>query len=348
MQSRPQSRIFGQLPDGREVHAWTLQNSSGMKLEVLTYGGIVSRLEVPGRDGLFRDVVLGFDNLETYLKNPPYAGATVGRIAGRVPDGKIRVDGKEHHLFQNDGTNHLHGGVTGIDKRIWSAGAIEGQDGTAKVNMTYTSPSGEEGYPGEVIISAMYTLTEDNAFLFETQVEASEPTPVSLTHHGYFNLNGEGNGSIEDHELAILSDEVAEASEDMTLLGEKTPVAGSACDLNKSKRVKDIIAGIWKEHGDLYWLGETEELRPVARLRDPASRNLMEVSTTQSCLQFYTGKDFDKSLVGKSGQAYGRCAGLCLETEGYPAATTQEGFGDIIVRPGDPQHHITKFAFCHD
>ncbi|MEX0330968.1 MAG: aldose epimerase family protein [Puniceicoccaceae bacterium] len=342
------SRPYGDMPDGRDVTAWTLRNAAGMELEVLTYGGIVSRLIVPDGGGERRDVVLGFNDLAAYLNNKPFAGATVGRIAGRVPDGIIEVEGKPYHLLQNDGTNHLHGGAIGFDKRLWSAEGVERADGAPSVRLSYTSPAGEEGYPGEVLVAVTYTVTQDNAFLYETEVTASEPTPVSLTHHAYFNLAGEGSGSIEDHELVILSDSVAAADEEMTLLGGKEPVAGKPCDLSTRKRVGDIIPGIWQEHGDLYWLGEAEELRPVARLFHPPTGQVMEVSTTETCLQFYTGKDFDGSLTGKSERAYTRCAGLCLETEGYPAATTQAGFGDIIVRPGNPQRRITKFAFCHE
>lgn len=342
------SRPFGQIPDGRAVAAWTLIGASGLELEVLTYGGIVSRLLVPDGRGERRDVVLGFSDLAAYLENKPFAGATVGRIAGRVPDGVIEVEGKTYHLLQNEGTNHLHGGAYGLDKRLWAAEPIKRPDGAPSLRLSYTSPDGEEGYPGEVRIEVTYTVTPDNAFLYETEVTASEPTPVSLTHHAYFNLAGEGNGSIEDHELIILSDAVAVADEGMTLLGGKEAVAGKPCDLNTRKRVGDIIPGIWQEHGDLYWLGESAAERPVARLWHRPTGQVMEVSTTQTCLQFYTGKDFDGSLKGKSGRPYTRCAGLCLETEGYPATTTQPDFGDIIVRPGTPQRHLTKFAFCSE
>lgn len=346
--SRVTSRPFGELPDGRKVEAWTLKSASGMKLEVLTYGGIVSRLVVMDCRGQRRDVVLGFGTLDAYLNQSAFIGATAGRIAGRIPNGIIEIEGCRSILPLNDGRNHLHGGTNGLDKRLWSAKAIERPDGADCIQLQYTSPAGEEGYPGEIEVSLFYTVTTDNAFLYESEVTVNEPTPVSLTHHGFFNLAGEGNGSIEDHELIILSDTVAAVAEDMTLLGKKEAVNGKPCDLNTRKWLRELIPWIWKEHGDLYWLGETGQQRPVARLYHHKTGQVMEVATTQSCLQFYTGKDFDGSLTGKSGSPYERCAGLCLETQGYPAATTQRGFGDILVRPGFPQLHSTKFTFCSE
>ncbi|WOO41770.1 aldose epimerase family protein [Rubellicoccus peritrichatus] len=342
-------RIFGQLPDGRAVEAWTLIGTGGLELEVMTYGGIVTRLLVPDQSGHLRDVVLGFDRFEQYLDEHPYFGAIVGRVAGRIPNAHFCIDGQDYELLQNDGTNHLHGGAVGLDKRLWTAQAVEPSDGSVSLELTYRSPDGEEGYPGNVDFTVTYTVTPENTVVFKTKAVTDQPTPVSLTNHSYFNLAGEGMGSIDDHQLQIFSDTTIEVDENLTPLGLRKTVSGSASDLNRPRRVADIIPELWMHHGDVYWVrrgeGQADALVPVARLSHPEGGIVMEVNTTLSCVQLYTGYYIQGKIKGKSGHLYEACSGLCLECEGYPDAVNKSGLGDIIVRPGQPQEHTTVYSF---
>lgn len=343
------SRPLGKLPDGRVVDAWTLIGAGGLELEVITYGGIIKRLLAPDRDGQLEDVVLGFDDLESYFSNDPYLGAVVGRVAGRIPDGRFCVDGQEHKVVQNDGTNHIHGGIVGLDKRLWAAEPVERSDGAPSLRLTYRSPDGEEGYPGNVDFTVTYTVTPDNAVVYETHAESDAATPVSLTQHSYFNLAGEGSGDIKDHEVQIHCDTKIAVDENLTPLGVRESVSGSAADLYQSRRVGDIIPDLWLQHGDCYRVehgeGEADALISVARLAHPGTGRVIDVSTTLSCLQFYTGKHLPENIKGKSGHTYGPFSGLCLECEGYPDGVSKPEFGDILVRPGHPQHHVTIYAF---
>lgn len=342
------SRDFGTLSDGRVVEAWTLRGSAGLELEVLTYGGIVSRLLVPDRDQNLADVVLGFGKLEGYVGEHPYFGTTAGRVAGRISGGRITLDGTTYKLPINDPPNHLHGGPESIDKQLWQAEVITRADGSPSLRLKYHSPDGENGYPGDVDLAVTYTVTAANEFVFETEVSSNRATPVSLTHHSYFNLGGEGEGNILDHHLRIDSDTIFQSDEKMTLLDEPQSVDGQAADFREMKRVGDAIHNVWQKHGDLYWFGETDQCRAVAQLRDFASGRVLDVSTTNSCLQMYGAVALDGSLTGKSGRFYSTFGGLCLECQGYPNAigpTTAKGFGDIVVHPGSPSRNTTIYAF---
>ena len=342
------SRVFGTLPDGRVVEAWTLRGSGGLELEVLSYGGIVSRLLVPDRDQNLADVVLGFGELEGYLGEHPYFGTTVGRVAGRVSGGRFVLDGTTYTLPINDPPNHLHGGPGSFDKQLWQAEVITRADGSPSLRLKYHSPDGEGGYPGDVDLAVTYTVTAANEFVFETEVSSSRATPVSLTHHSYFNLGGEGEGNILDHHLRIDSDTIFKTDEKMTLLGEQQSVDGLAADFRETKRVGDAIDRVWQKHGDLYWLGETDQCRAVAQLRDSGGGRVLDVSTSNSCLQMYSAVALDGSLRGKSDKCYPTFGGLCLECQGHPNAigpATAKGFGDIVVHPGSPSRNTTIYAF---
>lgn len=338
---------FGKLPTGETVALITLRNAQGASLRAITYGGIVTSLRVPDRWGILSDVVLGFDALEPYLCGHPYFGAIAGRVAGRIPGGRFTLDGATHELALNDGPNHLHGGLRGLDKRIWHAEPVARGDGAPSARLTYHSPHNEEAYPGNVHIAVTYTLTDENEFIIDTETTSDRPTPINLTHHSYFNLAGEGGGDIADHELQIQADLAIEVDEWMTPLGHAHPVAGQANDFNRPRRLGDAIPGLFKQHGDLYLLRGQRggPLAPAARLGDPASGRMLTVSTDESCLQLYTGASLDGSLIGKSAKPYKRHAGVCLECEGYPGAVGNPEFGDILVRPGRPQRHRTVYAF---
>ena len=332
------------------MEAWTLNGPSGLMLEAITYGGIVTRLLAPDRDGRLADVVLGFNNLDSYLAGHPYFGAIVGRVAGRITGASFSLEGKTYPLSRNDPPNHLHGGIKGFDKKIWTATPMETPRGSS-LRLAYRSPDGEEGYPGTVNITVTYTVTSDNIFLIETEAVTDRPTPFALTHHSYFNLDGEAAGSIADHELQVYANESVVNDEHMTLLGRLESVSGQDNDFRRLRRLGAAIPLLFQNHGDLYLIRkETTDdsaiaLAPAARLVHPGSGRVLEVSTTETYLQLYTGAALDGSLIGKSGTPYARYAGVCLECHGYPDGANVASLGDIILRPGVLQRQTTAYAF---
>lgn len=345
------SRVFGQLPTGEKVLAWTLTNAGGAQLEVIEYGGIVTRLLVPDRAGRLADVVLGFDSLAPYLGPHPYFGAIAGRVAGRISGGKFTLDGKTYELVRNDGPNHLHGGRVGFDKRVWHGTPAPRPDGAASVRLTLVSADGEEGYPGRLEAAVTFTLTDRNEFLFETELRSDRVTPASLTHHGYFNLGGDGSGPVTDHTLQIFADSYVPADEFMGLSGHREPVAGQAGDFRAPRRIGDALPGLFKQHGDLYHVRRQAgggTLVPAARVRDPASGRVMEVFTTEDYVQFYSAAVLDGTLRGKGGMPYGRYQGFCLECEGYPDGANVPALGDILVHPCQLRRGLTSYVFSAD
>jgi aldose 1-epimerase len=337
------------LPDGTEATTWQLRNAAGMSARILNYGAILTHLFVPDRQGVFEDVVLGFDTLDPYLKNSPYFGAMVGRVAGRTPGGVIRMDGKDYQLSINEGANHLHGGFEGLDRRAWRGEVIPADDGSVGLRLVCESAAGEEGYPGHLRVTVTYTLTASNELVVETEAESDEATPVSLAHHSYFNLGGEASGPVEDHTIRILAEEYVACGDDMTPLGWREAVLGQAADLRTARRFGDVVPHLFRQHGALYLLpaGDTAEPEPqlAAEVVHPGSGRILKVLTTEECVQFYTGSYLDGSFVGKSGKAYDRFSGLCLECQGYPGATTAPGFRDILARPGASRKSTTVYAF---
>jgi aldose 1-epimerase len=340
---------FGKLPCGRSVEAYRLTNASGMELIAITYGGIVTTLSAPDRHGRMADVVLGFNELEPYLARHPYFGAITGRVAGRIPDGRFKLDGTTCQLAINDGTHHLHGGWIGLDQRVWDASPVDRPDGADSLRLRYLSPDGEEGYPGNVDITVTYTLTDANEFIIDTEATSDRPAPLSLTHHSYFNLPGEGCGPIEDHQLQVHSDLMIPVDSTLAPLGRTQPVTGEADDFNSNRRFGDALPGLFQQHGGLYLIRRSpdESLAHAAELSDPASGRVLTVTTTEACLQLYSALALDGTLIGKSGNSYPRFAGLCLECEGYSDGVNVPDFGDIIVRPGMPQKNRTIYAFAN-
>jgi aldose 1-epimerase len=345
------SRLFGTAPDGGRVDAWTLRGARGLSLEIITYGAAVTRLLAPDREGRFADVVLGFDNLADYSSHSAYFGSVVGRVAGRVSNARFPLDGEVYELAPNDPPNHLHGGSKGFDKRIWSAAPVENPDGEPSLRLTYLSPHMEEGYPGTVEVTVTYTVTNDNSVLVRTRGVTDRPTPFSLTLHHYFNLAGEGSGSIKDHQLLIKADKFIPTDESMTLLGKPTAVTGRQNDFRRPRVLGQVIPFLFRNHGDLYVIRsidagyKTAACLPAARLVHPASGRVLEVFTTSTHLQLYTSTGLDGSLTGKSGTAYSQYSGVCLECEGYPDGASQPQLGDIILRPGHPGLEMTRYAF---
>lgn len=346
MPSPISSRHYGTMPTGQTVEAWTLTGRGGFVLEVITLGGVVTRMLVPDRDGLSADVVLGFDELESYVAGHPYFGAITGRVAGRIAGAAFALHDRIYKLANNDGPNHLHGGACGLDKRIWSATPVMRPDEAPSLRLSYYSPDAEEGYPGNIDIAVTYTVTHDNTFLIETEAISDQMTPLNLTHHSYFNLGGENLGSVADHRLTIFADEFVPAGEHMSLQCRREPV-GLDNDFRCPRRLGDTIPLLFQQHGDLYVVrgGQAGEMKLAAQCEDPASGRALTVSTTNSHLQFYTGRFLDGSHIGKSGVAYGPFAGLCLECHGYPDAADVRLRDEILLQPGQAQRHTTAYAF---
>ena len=344
-------RTFGQLPGGVPIEAWTLSGAGALVAEIITYGATVTRLLASDRHGQLADVVLGFDNLDAYRSHSAYFGAMTGRVAGRISRARFCLDGRTYELARNDGPNHLHGGREGFDKKLWAAEPVRREDGAPSLRLTYCSPDGEEGYPGKLDVAVTYTVTNDDVLVIETEAATDRATPLSLTHHSYFNLGGEGCGSVDGHELQIFAEHFVVADERMALTGREEPVAGRGNDFRLPRKLDEAIPGLFQNHGDLYRLryctNHHSDLTATtaSRLIHPASGRVLEVATTATHLQFYSGAGLDGSLVGKSGVPYGRFAGICLECEGYPDGANSPELGDIILRPGQRQREITTYAF---
>jgi len=347
---RTRTEPVGEL-DGAPVERWTLANDGGMTVAVLTYGGIVQTLEVPDRDGVPANVVLGLARLDDYLAgNPPYLGALIGRYANRIAGGAFTLDGRTHRLPVNNPPNSLHGGTEGFDKRVWTAAGTG--DG---VELAYTSPDGEMGYPGTLEVRARYTLTPGNELRIDYQATTDAPTHVNLTNHSYFNLAGEAAGTVEGHRLQLRAGRLTPTDATNIPTGGLAPVAGTAFDFTAPRAIGERIDdddeqlrfGLGYDHN--YVLdrppGSEGALHPAARVTDPGSGRVLEVETTEPGLQLYSGNQLDGSLTGTGGAAYGPRAGLCLETQHFPDSPNQPGFPSTVLRPGEVYRSATVYRF---
>lgn len=334
---------FGTLASGEPITQYTMRNASGMSISVINLGAIVTSIKVPDRKGVLADVVTGFDYLAAYEAGHPYFGAVVGRIAGRLSGGRLVVDGKSYTLAINDPPNHLHGGVNTFDKKVWKF--IRRED--ALVELGYHSPDGEEGYPGNVDVRVTYELTDANEWVINYHATTDQATPLSLTNHAWFNLAGEGSANVFDHTLQIFADVYVPADEKMTLQGKCVPVEGTSSDFRKPRKLGEAIPLLHAEHGDNYvFPGSKKDVcQKIARAVHEESGRVMEVFTTERCLQFYSGKVLDGHLIGKSGKAYQSHGAFCLECHGYPDGPNQPEIEDIILRPGRAYRQTTKYAF---
>lgn len=341
---------FGTLADGTEIEQYVLTNANGIIVKVITYGGIIQELHIPDKSGKLEDVVLGYDNIEGYVASNPYFGAIIGRYGNRIAKGRFELDGTTYELAQNDGENHLHGGVQGFDKVVWDAEAIQKQNEVG-IKMSYTSADMEEGYPGSLKVEVTYLLNDDDELIFDYKASTDKKTIVNLTNHAYYNLAG-NKGDILNHELLINAEQYLPVS--ATLIPtELTSVKGTPFDFTKYKKIGQDIGGDHEQlknglgYDHCWVLPETgEEMTFAASLVDPESGRKMDIYTEEPGIQFYSGNFLDGSITGKEGTVYAYRSGLCLETQHFPDAPNRPDFPSVVLNPGDTYttKTVTKFT----
>jgi aldose 1-epimerase len=342
---------YGKLPDGADVELYTLTNAAGVEARVITYGGIIVSLKVPDRAGALDDVVLGMDNLEGYLKGVPYFGAIVGRYGNRIGNARFTVDGKTYTLAANNGKNALHGGLKGFDKVVWKAEPFE-RPGEVGLVLTHVSPDGDQGYPGALSTRITYTLSDKNSLAFDYEATTDKATPVNLTQHSYFNLAGAGARDVLGHELTLNADRYTPVDATLIPTGELAPVEGTPFDFRTSTA---IGARIDAPHPQIKFGGgydhnyvlnrQGDGLSLAARVYEPTTGRVVEVTTTEPGVQFYTGNFLDGTITGKGGRVYQKRYGFCLETQHYPDSPNKPSFPSAIVTPDKPYRSQTVFTF---
>ena len=333
---------YGQV-DGKTVTQFTIQNANGMVLKLINYGGTVTDLLVPDKNGQTGNVVLGYDSLGGFLQNGnPYFGCLVGRYANRIANARFTLDGKTYTLAANNNGNSLHGGIKGFDKVIWDAEPL----GDSSVKLTYLSKDGEEGYPGNLQAEVIYTLTADNALKIEYTATTDKATPVNLTNHCYFNLSGGTDTTILDHELMLKADKYTAVNDKLIPTGENPAVSGTPMDFTTAKKVGRDIAQVPGGYDHNWVLSKSgNDLELAATLYHAASGRFMEVYTTEPGVQFYSGNFLDGTLKGRDGRNYVKHAGLCLETQHFPDSPNQPSFPNTILKPGEKYHQVTIYKF---
>jgi aldose 1-epimerase len=330
---------FGKTPEGKAVEIFTLRNSQGMEAQITSYGGIVTSLKTPDKHGQFADVVLGFDNLDGYIKSSPYFGALIGRYGNRIANGKFSLDGKTYTLATNNGVNALHGGLKGFDKVVWTARPLPTAHGPALI-LTYVSPGGEEGYPGTLSVTAIYSITEANELRLDFSATTSEKTVVNLTHHSYFNLRG--SGDVLNHIVTINADKFTPVDGGLIPTGELRPVTGTPFDFTTPHTIGERI----NANDDQLKLGngydhnwvlnkQDNKLSLVATASEPTTGRAMEVWSTEPGTQFYTGNFLDGTVTGKGGWAYKFREGFCFEPQHFPDSPNHPAFPTTVLNPGE-------------
>lgn len=344
-------KFYGTTSGGQDVHQITLTNKNGMEVKVLTYGGVLASIRVPDRDGHMANVALGCRNLADYEERSPYFGCITGRYGNRIANGKFELDGKTYQLEINEAPNTLHGGKVGLNRRVWEATLI----GSTGVSLHYLSPDGEEGFPGALDITVTYTLTDDNALRIDYKATTDAPTIVNLTNHSYFNLAGEGSGTIYDHIVTLNADRYNPVNATLIPTGELAPVEGTPFDFRLPKAIKPgqrtaheqiVLAQGYDHNFVLNREGLADgELGFAARVYEPESGRVMEVWTMEPGVQFYGGNFLDGSIVGSSGRLYRQSDALALETQHFPDSPNQPNFPSTVLRPGETYQTSTIYKF---
>ena len=344
---------FGKTADGESVDIYTLKNHRGMQVKITNYGGIVVSLTAPDRNRKFADVVLGYNDLDSYLKPPfPYFGAIVGRYANRIAKGRFTLNGEEYKLAVNNGENTLHGGIKGFDKVVWKVKQVRTTPAGPALFLTYLSKDGEEGYPGNLTVTVVYTLTTNNELKIDYTASTDKDTVTNLTHHSYFNLAGEGNGDILDHQLVLKANRFVPTDAGAIPTGELRNVAGTPFDFRAATAIGARINGddeqlkLGKGY-DHTWVinGRAGSLRHAAIAYEPKSGRVMEVWTTEPGVQFYTGNYLDGTITGKAGKPYPRRSGFCLETQHYPDSPNQPNFPTTTLKKAAVYRSTTIYRF---
>jgi aldose 1-epimerase len=352
----PVRRPFGHAPDGRPVSVFTLHNSQGLQVDISDWGGTVIRILAPDRHGKLADVALGFTDAADYNGRSPYMGALIGRVGNRIAHGRFTLDGKTYQLPTNNTPGgiacQLHGGPVGFDKQLWTATPMLVADQPA-LRLQLVSPDGDEGYPGNLKIEVLYTLTERSELRIDYRAATDRATPVNLTNHTYFNLRGEGDGTILEHELEIFASRYTPVKAGLIPTGELAPVSGTPFDFTKPHPIgaridgnnPQLALGNGYDHNFVVSLTGSREPVLVARVYEPDSGRRLEVLTTEPGMQFYSGNFLDGTLTGKSGHTYPFRSGFCLETQHFPDSVNQAGFPSTILQPGQIYHTTTVYRF---
>jgi aldose 1-epimerase len=344
-----QQSVWGEV-DGKPVTLFTLRNKNGLLVKIANYGGIITELDVPDRTGALGDIVLGFDDVTSYVKSSPYFGAIIGRIANRISGAQFQLDGVSYQLAANNGKNSLHGGLKGWDKVIWDAKAFDTSNGPS-LQLSYTSKDGEEGFPGTVKATNTYTLTNANELKVEMRAETDRLTVVNMAHHSYFNLAGHAAGTVLEQVLKLNASSYTPNDPALhTVAGQVEPVTGTPFDFTKPKPIgQDLKAAGGDPIGfDSNWIvdGPSQELRDVAEVKDPHSGRVLKLKADQPGVQFYSGNYLDGTLLGKGANKYPQYAGFCLETQRFPNAINVPAWRDqVLLKPGKPYTSTMIFSF---
>jgi aldose 1-epimerase len=334
---------FGVISSGKKVSLYTLK-AGDLSLSLSNFGATLVSLYVPSGKTPAHDILLGYSTLDGYVANKPYLGATIGRFGNRIGGGKFTLNDSVYELYRNDGKNTLHGGRRGFDKHLWKASAYEEKDGVF-VRFEFTSPDGDEGFPGNLKAVVCYGLTKSNELIADLSARVDAPCPVNMTNHAYFNLAGEGGGDILSHELRLHASSYVEVGADLIPTGTLTPVAGGPFDFTKQKPISRDLRAAGDGYDHCFVLdGEPGQLRPCAEVFEPLSGRTMRVVTTQPGVQFYTGNFLD-GLRGKAGSVYDKYAGFCLETQHFPDGPNQPGFPPCVFGPNRDYREKAVFSF---
>jgi aldose 1-epimerase len=340
-------KIFGSMPDGTPVKLYTLKNPNGVTVRITEFGAIITEIHAPDRSGKDADVVLGFDNLDRYVKGHPFFGAIAGRVANRIANGRFTLDGKEYTLAKNNGPNHLHGGLKGFDKKIWKSVTRPATEHEVGVELSCFSPDGEEGYPGNLNVTVTYTLTEKNELRIDYKATTDKDTPVNLTNHSYFNLAG--SGDVLGHELWLAAEKYTPTDEGLIPTGEIKSVRGTPLDFTKATAIgaRYQQTGLKPAGYDHNFVlnGGSKSLVLAARVIEPRSGRVMEVFTTEPGAQLYTANGLDGSIAGVGGVTYPRHGGFCLETQHFPDSINKPNFPSVVLRPGETFKSTTIYKF---